>query len=100
MLNSDERTFQTSHKGIHDKGVRLVKFATSKNLIFESIAVPCLDKHKYTWTTSDRLMHNQIDCILTSKRRHSGMNDVHINREATILISETRKNLKNKMRDF
>jgi len=32
--------------------------------------------HKYTWTPPDGKTHNQIDLILTDRRRHSSILDV------------------------
>jgi hypothetical protein len=45
-------------------GVRLVNFATSKNLRVKSTMFPHCNIYKYTWTSPDRKTHNQIDHIL------------------------------------
>jgi exonuclease III len=48
----------------NDHGVRLVNFATSKNLIVRRTMFPHRNIHKYTWTFPDGITHNQIDHIL------------------------------------
>jgi exonuclease III len=50
----------------NDNGVRVVNFATLKNLIFKSTTFPHLDIHKDTWT-SDGVTHNQTDHVFTTK---------------------------------
>jgi hypothetical protein len=44
----------------NDNGVRVVNFATSKNLIVRSTTFPHLDIHKHTWTSPDGVTHNEI----------------------------------------
>ena len=39
-------------------GVRLVNFATSKNLVVKSTIIPHRNIHKYTWTSPDGKTHN------------------------------------------
>jgi hypothetical protein len=48
----------------NDNGVRLVNFATSKNLRVKSTMFPHHNIHKYTWSSPDGKTHNQIDNIL------------------------------------
>jgi hypothetical protein len=48
------------HKIGNDNGVRIVNFATFKNLAVKSTTFPHLSIHKYTWTSPDRKTHNQI----------------------------------------
>jgi hypothetical protein len=48
----------------NDNGVRVVNFATSKNLNVKSTMFPHHNIHKVTWTSPDGKMHNQIDHIL------------------------------------
>jgi hypothetical protein len=64
------------HEFSHDNGVRVLNIATSKNLIFKSTTFPHCDIHKYIWTFPDGFTHNQIDHVLTDKRRHTNMLDV------------------------
>ena len=62
--------------GSNDNGVRIVKFATSKNLVVKSTMFPHRNIHKCTWTSPDGQTHNQIDHILIDRRRHSSIIDV------------------------
>jgi hypothetical protein len=64
------------HVVTNDNGVRIVNFATSKNLIVKSITSPHHDIHKYSWSSPDGVTHNQTDHVLTEKRQHSNMLDV------------------------
>jgi hypothetical protein len=52
----------------NDNGVRVVNFATLKNLIVKSTTLPHSDIHKHTWTSPDGVTHNQIDHILIDRR--------------------------------
>jgi exonuclease III len=65
-----------------DNGVRVVNFATSKNLRVKSMMFPHRNIHKYTWTSPDGKTHNQIDHILVDTRRHSNILDVRSYRAA------------------
>jgi hypothetical protein len=62
--------------------IRLVNFATSKNLRVKSTMFPHRNIHKYTWTSPDGKPHNQIDHILVDRRRHSNVLDVRSFRAA------------------
>ena len=44
---------ESLHQDSNDNGVRLVKFATSKNLVVKSMMFPPRNIHKYTWTSPD-----------------------------------------------
>jgi endonuclease/exonuclease/phosphatase family metal-dependent hydrolase len=63
------------HEYSNDNGVRLVNFATSKNLRVKSTMFPHCNIHKYTWMSPDGKTHNQIDHILVDRRRHSNVLD-------------------------
>jgi hypothetical protein len=67
---------ESLHEISNGKGVRVVHFATSKNLIVKSTTFPHRNIHKYTWTSPDGNTHNQIDHILIDRRRHSSVLDV------------------------
>ncbi|KAJ4450080.1 hypothetical protein ANN_01487 [Periplaneta americana] len=90
---------ESLHAISSDNGVRLVNFATSKNLIVKSITFPYKDIHKYTWTSPDGLTHNQIDHILIDKRRHTSIVDIRTFRGADcnsdhyLVIGELRERL-------
>ena len=51
---------ESLHKDSNDNGVRLVNFATSKNLVVKSTMFPHRNIHKYTWTSPDGKTHNQV----------------------------------------
>jgi exonuclease III len=67
---------ESLHEISNDNGVRLVNFATSKNLGAKSKMLPHRNIHKYTWTSPDGKTHNQIDHILVDRRRQSNVLDV------------------------
>jgi hypothetical protein len=48
----------------NDNGVRVVNFATSKNLIVKSTMFSHQNIHKFTWASPDGKMHKQTDHIL------------------------------------
>jgi hypothetical protein len=63
------------HEINNDNGVRVVSFATSKNIILNGIMFPLRNIHKYTLTSGGKT-HSQTNHILTDKRRHLGAGDV------------------------
>jgi hypothetical protein len=73
---------ESSHEIGNDNGVRVVNFATSKNLVVRSTMLPHRSIHKYTWTSPDGKTHNQIDHILLDRRQHSSILDVRSFRRA------------------
>jgi hypothetical protein len=54
---------ETLHKISSDNAVRVVNFATSKNLIVKSTMFPRRNIHKFTWTSPDGILDNQIDHV-------------------------------------
>jgi hypothetical protein len=44
---------ESLHEDSNDNGVRVVSFATSKNLVGKSTMIPHRNIHKYTWTSPD-----------------------------------------------
>ena len=48
------------HQDSNDSGVRLVNFATTKDLVVKSMMFLHQGIHKYTWTSPDGKTHNQI----------------------------------------
>ena len=64
------------HQYSNDNGVRIVNFATLKNLVVKSMMLPHRNIRKYTWTSPDGKTHNQIDNILIDRRWHSNIIDV------------------------
>jgi hypothetical protein len=64
---------ESLHEISNDNGVRVVNFATSKNLSVKSTMFPHRNIHKVTWTSPDGRTHNQIGHILIDRRRHSSI---------------------------
>ena len=56
---------ESLHQDSNDNDVRIVNFATSKNLVVKSTMFPHQNIHMYTWTSPDGKTQNQIDQILT-----------------------------------
>jgi hypothetical protein len=69
----------------NDNGVRVVNFAISKNLIFQSAVFSHRKIHKFTWKSNGKT-HNQINHILMDTRRHSSILDVRSFREQTMIL--------------
>ena len=67
---------ESLHQNSNDNGVRLVNFATSKNLVVKSTMFPHRNIHKYPLTSPDGNTHNQIDHVLIDRRRQSSILDV------------------------
>jgi hypothetical protein len=67
---------EISHEICNDNGVRVVNFATSKNLVVKNTMFPHRSIHKYAWTSPDGQTHNPIDHILIDRRRHSNILNV------------------------
>jgi hypothetical protein len=65
------------HEISNDNGVRVVNFATSKSPTVQSMMIPHLNIHKFTYTSPDGKTHNKIDHILIDRRRHSSTLHVH-----------------------
>jgi hypothetical protein len=85
----------------NNNGVRVVNFATSKNLIVKSMVFPHCNIHKCTLTSPNGKIHNDIDNILIDRQRHQVylMSD-HSGQQIVIweveinTIWETRENIK------
>jgi hypothetical protein len=60
----------------NNNGVRVVNFATSKNLLVKSTMFPHRKIHKYTWTSPEGNTHNQTDHVLIDRRQHSSILDI------------------------
>jgi hypothetical protein len=67
---------ESLHETNNDNVVRVVNFATSKNLTHKSTIFPLRNIHKVTWMFPDGTTHSQIDHILIDRRRHSSILDV------------------------
>ena len=73
---------ESLHQDRNDNGVRIVNFATSKNLVVESTTFAHRNIHKYNWTSPDGKTHKQTDHILIDRRWNSSILDVRSFREA------------------
>jgi hypothetical protein len=67
---------ESVHEISNDNGVRVVNFATSKNLTVKRMMFQHHNSHKFAWTSPDGKMHKQIDHIFIDRRRHSSILDV------------------------
>jgi len=67
---------ESLQQGSNDNGVRIVNFATSKNLVVKSTMFPHRNFHKYTWISPDGKTHNQIDHVVLDRRWQSSVLDV------------------------
>jgi hypothetical protein len=67
---------ESLHEISNENGVRVVNFATSKNLVVKSIMFPHRKVHKYTWACPEGNTHNQIDQVLIDRSWHSSILDV------------------------
>ena len=76
---------ESLHQDSNDNGVRLVNFATSKNLVVKSTMFPHRNIHKYIWTSIDGKTHNQIDHVLIGRRWYSSVLDVRSFRGAVVI---------------
>jgi hypothetical protein len=65
---------ESLHEINNDNGVRVVNFATSKNLIVKSTMFPHRNIHKFTWTSPDGKTHQQTDHILILRRLEMAFN--------------------------
>jgi hypothetical protein len=67
---------ESLHEDNNDNGVRVVNFATSKDLFVKTTMFPHRNIHKYTWTSPDGKTHNQIDQVLIDRSWLSSILDV------------------------
>ncbi|PNF20264.1 hypothetical protein B7P43_G15395 [Cryptotermes secundus] len=83
----------------NDNGVRVINFTISKKLTIKGTMFPHRNMHKFTWTSPDVKIHNQIDHFLIDRRRHSSILDVRSFRAADcdtdhyLVVAKVRKRL-------
>jgi Asp-tRNA(Asn)/Glu-tRNA(Gln) amidotransferase B subunit len=64
---------ESLHKISYDNGIRVVNFATSKNVTVKSTMFQHHNIRKFTWTSPGGKTHNQIEHILIHRRWHSNI---------------------------
>jgi hypothetical protein len=64
------------HKRSNDSGVRLINFASSRNMVVGSTMFEEMDIYKRTWKFPDGNVFNQTDHILIDARHCSDLMDV------------------------
>jgi hypothetical protein len=67
---------ESLHQNSNDYCVRILNFATSKNLVVKSTMFLHRNIHKYTWTAPDGTTQNQVNHILIDRRWHSSILNV------------------------
>jgi hypothetical protein len=67
----------------NDNGVRIVNFATSRNVVVISTMFPHGKIHKYVWTSPEGSTHIQIDHVLIDK----SILDVRSFRGQTVILT-------------
>jgi len=67
---------ESLHQHSNDNDVRIVTFATSKNLVVRGMMFPHRNFHKYTRTSPNGKTNNQNDHILIDRRRRTNILDV------------------------
>ena len=77
---------ESLHQDSNDNGVRIVNFATSKNLVIKNMMFPHRNIHKCTWTSLDGQTHNQIDRIFIDRRRQSCIIDYEFSGELIVTL--------------
>jgi hypothetical protein len=62
----------TENESLHGisnaNGLRVVNFATCKNLVIKRTVFSQRDIHKYTWASPEGKTHNQTDHVLIDRR--------------------------------
>ncbi|PNF41348.1 hypothetical protein B7P43_G16505 [Cryptotermes secundus] len=64
------------HNKSNDNGIKLINFASSRNMVISSTMFNHKDIHKQTWKSPDGNVFNQIDHILIDVRHCSDLMDV------------------------
>jgi hypothetical protein len=64
------------HQDSNRNGVRIVDFATSKNLVVKSTIFTHRNLHEYNWNSLDGKTHKETENILIDRRWHSSILDV------------------------
>ena len=67
---------ESLHQDSNDNGVKIVNFATLKNLVVKSTMYPHREVHTYNWTSPDGKTHNHFDHTLKDRRLYSSILEV------------------------
>jgi hypothetical protein len=87
------------HQDCKDNGVRIVKLATSKNLVVKNTLFRQQNIHKHTSTSPDWKTHDQTDHILIERRWYSSILAVRSFRRAdcdtdhNLVVAKVRESL-------
>ncbi|XP_045494840.1 craniofacial development protein 2-like [Colias croceus] len=68
----------SKHDRSNDNGIRLISFASSKNMVIMSTVFPHKNIHKGTWKSPDGQTVNQIDHVLVDSRHKNSIKDVKL----------------------
>ena len=74
------------HQDSIDNGVKIVKFATSRNLFLKTTMFLNRNLHKYTWTSPDRKTHKHTDHTLMDRRWNSIILNVRFFTGVTLIV--------------
>jgi hypothetical protein len=77
---------ESLNQGSNDNGGRIVKFATSENVVVKSTVFLHRNVHKYTWTYPDGKTHKQFGHVIIDRRWHSSILDVHLSGEVNVIL--------------
>ena len=67
---------ESLHKDSNDNGLRLIDFASGKQMIIKSTWHPRKNINKETWISPDGVTRNQIDHVIIDRRHASDIMDV------------------------
>jgi hypothetical protein len=77
---------ESLHEDSNDNGVRIVNFATLKDLVVKRMMFLHQNIHKYTWTSPDEKTRNQIDHVWIDRRWHSSNSMCDLLEELTVIL--------------
>ena len=72
------------HQETNENGMRLIDFATGRNMVISSTKFQHRDIHKATWLSPDQKTKNQIDHVVIDGRHASSVLDVRTFRGVTM----------------
>jgi hypothetical protein len=78
---------ESLHEISNDNEVRILNFATPKNLVVKSTMFPHRNIHKHTWTSPEGETHNQIDHVTIDRRGHSSNLKSDLSGKLTVILT-------------